>query len=112
MNQLTLNHVITSLGGGQSVTAFFLVLGRVTPLFVLAPLFSAKQIPAQVKGIVAVALTIGLYVGARIDGRRCRYRRGGDRCGRYRGIGRDQSRCQREEQYEAEQGTKHDGRTP
>jgi len=60
MNQLTLNHVITALGGGQSVTAFFLVLGRVTPLFVLAPLFSAKQIPAQVKGIVAVALTIGL----------------------------------------------------
>ena len=60
MNQLTLNHVLTALGGGQSVTAFFLVLGRVSPLFVLAPLFSAKQIPAQVKGIVAVALTIGL----------------------------------------------------
>ena len=60
MNQLTLNHVVTALGGGQSVTAFFLVLGRVTPLFVLAPLFSAKQIPAQVKGIVAVALAIGL----------------------------------------------------
>ena len=60
MNQLTLNHVVTALGGGQSVTAFFLVLGRVTPLFVLAPLFSAKQIPGQVKGIVGVALAIGL----------------------------------------------------
>jgi flagellar biosynthesis protein FliR len=60
MNQLTLSHVVNALGGGQSVTAFFLVLGRVTPLFVLAPLFSAKQIPGQVKGIIGVALAIGL----------------------------------------------------
>jgi len=60
MNQLTLSHVVTALGGGQSITAFFLVLGRVSPLFVLAPLFSAKQIPAQVRGIIAVALAIGL----------------------------------------------------
>jgi flagellar biosynthesis protein FliR len=60
MNQLTLNHVVTALGGGKSITAFFLVLGRVTPLFVLAPLFSAKQIPAQVRGIVAVGLALGL----------------------------------------------------
>jgi len=60
MNQLTLSHVLTALGGGQSITAFFLVLGRVSPLFVLAPLFSAKQIPMRVRGIVAVALAIGL----------------------------------------------------
>ncbi|MGH2883145.1 MAG: flagellar biosynthetic protein FliR, partial [Solirubrobacteraceae bacterium] len=60
MNQLTLNHVLTELGGGQSITAFFLVLGRVSPLFVLAPLFSAKQIPMQVRGVIAVALAIGL----------------------------------------------------
>jgi len=60
MNQLTLSHVVTALGGGQSITAFFLVLGRVSPLFVLAPLFSAKQIPAQVRGIIAVALAIGV----------------------------------------------------
>jgi flagellar biosynthesis protein FliR len=60
MNELTLSHVVTALGGGQSITAFFLVLGRVSPLFVLAPLFSAKQIPAQVRGIIAVALAIGL----------------------------------------------------
>ncbi len=60
MNQLTLNHVLTALGGGQSITAFFLVLGRVSPLFVLAPLFSAKQIPNQVRGVVAVALAVGL----------------------------------------------------
>jgi flagellar biosynthetic protein FliR len=60
MNQLTLSHVLSALGGGQSITAFFLVLGRVSPLFLLAPLFSAKQIPMQVRGIVAVALTFGL----------------------------------------------------
>jgi flagellar biosynthesis protein FliR len=60
MNQLTLSHVLAALGGGKSITAFFLVLGRVSPLFVLAPLFSAKQIPMQVKGIIAVALALGL----------------------------------------------------
>jgi len=60
MNQLTLNHVVGALGGGQSITAFFLVLGRVSPLFVLAPMFSAKQIPAQVRGVAAVGLAIGL----------------------------------------------------
>jgi flagellar biosynthetic protein FliR len=42
------------------VTAFFLVLARVGPLFVLAPLFSSKMVPARVRGIVAVALSIGL----------------------------------------------------
>jgi flagellar biosynthesis protein FliR len=36
------------------------VLARVSPLFVLAPLFSAKEIPSQVKGVIAVALSIGL----------------------------------------------------
>jgi len=60
MNQLTLSNVLHALGGGQSITAFFLVLGRVSPLFVLAPLFSAKQIPTRVKGVVAVAISIGL----------------------------------------------------
>jgi len=33
--------------GTQHVAAFFLVLARVSPLFVLAPLFSAKQLPAR-----------------------------------------------------------------
>ena len=60
MNQLTLNHVLTALGGGQAVTAFFLVLARVSPLFVIAPMFSAKQVPLRVKGVVAAALAIGL----------------------------------------------------
>jgi flagellar biosynthesis protein FliR len=36
------------------------VLARVSPLFVLAPLFSSKLVPARVRGIVAVALAIGI----------------------------------------------------
>jgi flagellar biosynthesis protein FliR len=46
--------------GEQHVAAFILVLARVGPLFVLAPLFSSKLIPSRVRGIVAVALAIGL----------------------------------------------------
>ncbi len=46
--------------GVSSTTAFILVLARVSPLFVLAPMFSSKQIPVRVRTIVAVALTIGL----------------------------------------------------
>jgi flagellar biosynthetic protein FliR len=60
MNALTLSHLLRSLGGGESVTAFFLVLARVSPLFVVAPLFSAKELPKQVRGIAAVGLAIGL----------------------------------------------------
>ena len=46
--------------GEQQLVGFILVLARVSPLFVLAPLFSSRLIPARVRGIVAVALAIGL----------------------------------------------------
>jgi flagellar biosynthetic protein FliR len=46
--------------GEQHVLAFFLVLARLSPLFLLAPLFSSHMVPARVRGIVAVALAIGL----------------------------------------------------
>ncbi|HEV3002030.1 MAG TPA: flagellar biosynthetic protein FliR [Solirubrobacteraceae bacterium] len=46
--------------GEQQVAGFFLVLARVSPLFVLAPLFSSQLMPPRVRGIVAVALAIGL----------------------------------------------------
>ena len=46
--------------GEQQVAAFFLVLARVSPLFLLAPLFSSQLLPMRVRGIVAVALAIGL----------------------------------------------------
>ena len=52
--------MITALGGGQPVTGFFLVLARITPLFVVAPLFSSTMIPNPVKGVIAVAFAIGL----------------------------------------------------
>ena len=44
----------------QQVAAFFLVLARISPLFLLAPLFSSKMIPARVRSIIAVALAVGL----------------------------------------------------
>jgi flagellar biosynthetic protein FliR len=46
--------------GEQQVAGFFLVLARVSPLFVLAPLFSSKSLPGRVRGIAAVALAFGL----------------------------------------------------
>ena len=46
--------------GEHQLVAFILVLARVGPLFVLAPLFSSRLIPMRVRGIVAVALAIGL----------------------------------------------------
>jgi flagellar biosynthesis protein FliR len=60
MNTAAIAHLLGALNGGQPVTGFFLVLARVTPLFILAPLFNSPMIPAQVRGIIAVALAIGL----------------------------------------------------
>jgi flagellar biosynthetic protein FliR len=44
----------------QQVAGFILVLARISPLFVLAPLFSSKMLPARARGIVAVGLTLGI----------------------------------------------------
>jgi flagellar biosynthesis protein FliR len=46
--------------GQERVVSFFLVLARVGPLFVIAPMFSSKMIPARARGVAAVALAIGL----------------------------------------------------
>jgi flagellar biosynthetic protein FliR len=51
---------ILSQFGVTNVAGFFLVLARVSPLFLVAPLFSSKQVPMRVRTIVAVALTIGM----------------------------------------------------
>jgi flagellar biosynthesis protein FliR len=59
MDHLTVQDVV-SLVGSPQITGFFLVLARVSPLFVLAPLFSSKMVPTRVKGIVAVAISIGM----------------------------------------------------
>ncbi|HWH95654.1 MAG TPA: flagellar biosynthetic protein FliR [Baekduia sp.] len=54
--------------GEQRVLAFFLVLARLSPLFLLAPLFSSKMVPPRVRGVIAVGLAVGLspVVGADI----------------------------------------------
>jgi flagellar biosynthesis protein FliR len=44
----------------QQVAGFFLVLARVSPLFIFAPLFSSKMIPARARAVIAIALTIGI----------------------------------------------------
>jgi flagellar biosynthetic protein FliR len=44
----------------QQVAGFFLVLARISPLFIFAPLFSSKMIPARARAIIALALTIGI----------------------------------------------------
>ena len=54
-----MNALLTKLAGGE-LTGFILVLARVTPLFFIAPLFSSRMIPPHVRGIVAVAISIGL----------------------------------------------------
>ena len=46
--------------GEQHVIGFFLVLARLSPLFLVAPLFSSKMIPARSKSIIAVGLAIGI----------------------------------------------------
>jgi flagellar biosynthetic protein FliR len=59
MSQAALNQLVNQIGGAH-ITAFFLVLARVGPLFVLAPLFSSKLVSARIRSVVAVALALGL----------------------------------------------------
>lgn len=47
--------------GITNVVGFFLVLARISPLFVLAPMFSSRMVPPRVRTIVAVGIAIGLY---------------------------------------------------
>ena len=44
----------------QQLAGFMLVLARVSPLFLLAPIFSSKMLPARARGVAAVALAFGL----------------------------------------------------
>jgi flagellar biosynthetic protein FliR len=53
------NALLNKLAGNE-LAGFILVLARVTPLFLVAPLFSSAMIPPRVRGIVAVAIAIGL----------------------------------------------------
>jgi flagellar biosynthetic protein FliR len=53
------NALLSKLAAGELV-GFILVLARITPLFLLAPLFSSAMIPPRVRGIIAVGIAIGL----------------------------------------------------
>jgi flagellar biosynthetic protein FliR len=68
MTSAQLTQLINAVTGDR-ILAFFLVLARLAPLFVLAPVFSAKQIPPVVKGTIGVALSIGL-TGVAAEGQR------------------------------------------
>lgn len=54
-----MSQLLSSLAGNE-LAGFILVLARVTPLFLIAPLFSSAMIPPRVRGIIAVAISIGL----------------------------------------------------
>ena len=45
----------------EQTAGFILVLARISPLFILAPLLSSKMVPARARGIVAVGLALGIY---------------------------------------------------
>ncbi len=44
----------------QQLAGFILVLARVSPLFLLAPIFSSRMLPARARGVVAVAISFGI----------------------------------------------------
>jgi flagellar biosynthesis protein FliR len=56
---VTIDQLISTVGV-QQIAAFFLVLARVSPLFLLAPLFSSKAVTGRVRSVIAVALAIGM----------------------------------------------------
>ncbi len=59
MTQSTVRTLVDQISGDH-VIAFLLVLARVTPMFVIAPLFSSPQLIPRVRTSVALALAIGL----------------------------------------------------
>ena len=61
-----MNELIQTVGANQTA-GFILVLARISPLFVLAPIFSSRMIPGRARGVAAVALTIGMAPIAMAD---------------------------------------------
>ena len=54
-----MNDLLAEFSQGQTA-GFLLVLARVSPLFLLAPLFSSRTMPPRAKGIAAVAIALGI----------------------------------------------------
>ena len=53
-------NVLLEQVGPEQLVAFMLVIARLAPLFILAPLFSSKSIPMRARGVIVVALAVGL----------------------------------------------------
>jgi flagellar biosynthetic protein FliR len=51
---------LLQLVGANETAGFILVLARISPLFVLAPVFSSRMIPARARGVAAVGLAVGM----------------------------------------------------
>ena len=58
-----MSELLSRLSAGE-LAGFVLVLARVTPLFVIAPLFSSPMIPIRARAVIAVAISIGLTPAA------------------------------------------------
>lgn len=54
-----MNALISKLADND-LAGFILVLARITPLFIIAPLFSSQMIPTRVRTVIAVGISIGL----------------------------------------------------
>ena len=61
-----MNGLIQTVGANQAA-GFILVLARISPLFVLAPIFSSRMMPARARGVAAVVLAIGMAPIAMAD---------------------------------------------
>jgi flagellar biosynthesis protein FliR len=59
MNSAQLAHLLGGVSA-RNVYAFFLVMARVTPLFIVAPGFSSTMLLPRVRTVLALAISIGL----------------------------------------------------
>ena len=51
MTQAQLTHALAGIGG-KNIFAFFLVLARISPLFLIAPAFSSTMLLPRVKSVL------------------------------------------------------------
>ncbi|MFL5883921.1 MAG: flagellar biosynthetic protein FliR [Thermoleophilaceae bacterium] len=56
---MNLNALLRHVSENQTA-GFILVLARVSPLFLLAPIFSSKMVPVRARGVAAVAIALGM----------------------------------------------------
>lgn len=59
MTASTLQHVLRGISP-QYVTGFFMVLARISPLFLVAPAFSSQMLVPRVRSVLAVGIAFGL----------------------------------------------------